>query len=146
MITASTIRAENLPRHLADQMARLTNGGSDNSRWLSALAAGICSPDMPEDLVYAVMTKDVDYEINVIGWASIHLWQGVPALEGYTAQEYRGCGVASLLCGCLTLAVPVDKTATISVFSPAFVKVSQRLGFSQTQQWKRVEDGFVRVE
>ena len=145
MITVTTYRANEVPPFAAEQMARLTNSGSDHHRWLTAASNGSGESPMPDDLVYAVISRDDDWDIHVIGWASVYLWQGVLALEGFVKHEERGKRVGSTLCNCLALSGNIPMSTPVAVFSPAFAAIAKWVGFDRIQEWKRVDDGWVRV-
>ena len=142
MITIQTYPANNLPQWAADQMTVLTKPGSLHSKWLTALAAGTPHPDMPEDLAFAVASRDQDFEITVIGWASLHCWLGAPALEAFVHPEERRQKIATALSICITLAENTPKLH-IGVFSPECHRIGKHLGFKEVFHYKRVDDGWV---
>jgi len=144
MISVQTYRACNLPAFAAEQMGELTNPGSAQRAWLDCLARGERHTDTPDDLVYAVATMDKDFEIEVIGWASVHHWVHAPALEAYIAPEYRRQRLASILSATVTLAAgtPLD---SVCVFSPFCTVIADWLGFKEVANYTRVGDGWIRV-
>ena len=145
MITVQTFNASNLPAWAAEGMLDLTNEDSAQSRWLKSLAAGDRNPEVPDDLIYAVLTQDLDFEISVVGWASVHHWQGMPALEGYVSRPHREQRLASVLCCVVTAAANVPRTGPIAVFAPACASIARWLGFATIHHYKRVDDGWITI-
>lgn len=125
-------------------MVPLTNPNSAHSRWLQSLAVGAKNPDIPDDLVYAVASVERDFEIQVMGWASIYCWVNRPALEAFVAPDFRNQRVGSCLAAAVVLAsgTPVDHVA---VFSGESSKIARWLGFSEVARFKPVEDGWVQT-
>lgn len=124
-------------------MAPLTNPDSCHSRWLQSLAVGAQSPDMPDDLVYAVASVERDFEIVVMGWASIYCWVNRPALEAFVAPDFRRQRVASALAAAVVLAAGTPME-TVAIFSDACRRIARWLGFEEVVRFKQVDDGWVQ--
>lgn len=143
MTTIQTFRFYELPPYLAEQARNLTKVGSQNYKWFAARCEGEAACDEPDDLVIAVATKDLDYEIEVIGWASTHCWDGIPCLEMFVRPDERGKKVATALSICVALAANVPKT-TVGVFAPESISIAKNIGFENVVYYKRVEDGWIK--
>lgn len=143
MLSVVTYMASSLPQMVAQDMLPLTKEGSAHSQWLSSIAAGAKNPDIPDDLVYAVCHKDEDFNLEVVGWTSLFVWEGMPAIEGYVAEDQRGRKVASMLAVAVVIASRVPKYR-IATFSDECEAIGKWLGFEEVARFRRVDDGWVR--
>lgn len=127
MLNIQTFKGSNLPPFLAQGMERLTNFNSSHSRWFYALANDGVFDDMPDDLVYSVCELDDDFDVVPVGWASVYLWDGLPCLEAFVDERWRGNRIASACCAVLmgSVTLPGD---SIGVFSDEVEAIAKRLG------------------
>lgn len=145
MLNIQTFRARDLPPFLAQGMTGLTNQNSAHWRWFNDIANdGICE-DLPDDLVYAVCELDDDFDIVPIGWASVYLWQGLPAIEAYVHKDFRRRHLASACLAVLrnSVTMPGD---TVAVFSDEVETIAKWLGGKHVVRFIRDTDtnGWVR--
>lgn len=92
---------------------------------------------------------DAEDEIEVVGWATITLWQVGDEervqLQVYVAPAYRRKWLATALCACLTHDMPHSTTsARLCVFSPEVMQIARKLGW-HARQYRSVDDGWIGV-
>lgn len=143
MLNIQTFKGTDLPPFLAQGMAVLTNPDTAHRSWLNDLANDGQSDALPHDLVYAVCELDDNFDIVPVGWASIYLWQGVPALECFVAPEWRNKKIASACVSTLlnSVSLPVPE---IAVFSDHAEAIAKWFRCSHIVRYRRVDDGWVR--
>lgn len=143
MLNIRTMRGDELPPFLAQGMVPLTNPDSAHRKWFNDIVDDGQSDDLPADLVYAVCELDNDFDIIPIGWASLYLWQGVPALEAYVSNDWRQKRVASACVSMLlnSVSLPVPE---IGVFSDEVESIAKWFGCGQVVRYRKVDDGWVK--
>lgn len=127
MLNIQTFKGSDLPPFLAQGMSGLTNDGSAHFHWLTDIANdGMCE-SMPHDLVYSVCELDDDFDIVPIGWASVYLWDGLPAIEAYVHRDFRRKHLASACVAVLmnSVTLPGD---SVAVFSDEVEAIANWLG------------------
>lgn len=136
--------ADTLPSYVAEDMARLTNVGSQHAKWLLAASAGKRAENTPEDIVWAVASREQDYEIKTLGWCSVHCDEanGHPLLAGFVAQQERRKHLATILSAVALMAAGVSKDA-IGVRSREFLRIVDHLGFKAIGLYAAVDDGWI---
>lgn len=142
MLNIQTFKGTDLPPFLSQGMAALTNPESAHWRWFTDLSNDGQCDTIPHDLVYSVCELDDNFDITPIGWASIYLWQGMPALEAYVAKEWRRKNIASACCAVLLNSVTLP-TPEIAVFSDELEKIAEWLRCEKIVRFVRLnrEDG-----
>lgn len=143
MLNIRTFTGIELPPFLAQGMAALTNNDSAHRRWFTDIANDGQCDELPADLVYAVCELDDDFDITPVGWASIYLWQGIPALEAFVAPEWRKKRVASACAAMLlnSVSLPVPE---VGVFSDDVESIAKWCGCGKVVRYRKVDDGWVR--
>lgn len=142
MLSIEIYNKDTLPPFLAQDLQPLTNEDSDNQKYFQLLEAGNLQ-DVPFDFRIAVATKDVDYEIHPLGWASIREWQGIPCIEAYVEPAKRGQRIASALVAMLVADAMPSRENPIGVFSPEMAQITKWLGFGQVVLYQWVNDGWI---
>jgi hypothetical protein len=142
MIQITTFTVHSLPRFAADGCAILTKPDSLNRKWFSGLAEGKKCDDLPLETIYAVAFRADDFEMEVIGWGTMNLWQNEPSMQGFVHPDWRGKHLATAMSAVLACSNGVSRDA-VGVFSPEFVTIANRLGFQTVKLYKRVDDGWV---
>lgn len=143
MLNIQTTSADTLPPFLAHGMAGLTNPDSLHRKWITGIAEGRRPDDVPDDLVFAVCMLDDEFDLTPVAWVSLHLWDGIPCLEGFVAPEHRRKRLASACTAVLLQSVPLQSTE-VGVFSDEFEKIAAWAGVEQVVRYKRVDDGWVK--
>lgn len=143
MLQVTTHTSENFPPEMAEFCAEtLCKPGSDMNHAFRSIAAGDADGLAPA-LQIALATRIIDDEAVPIGWASIGLWNDLPAIQGCVFPAYRRRGLASALVSTLTATGEIPLQGC-HIFSPHFTSVAKRAGFQTINEWKRVDDGWIR--
>lgn len=143
MINIQTFLGSNLPPFLAQGMAPLTKPNSDHSRWLAKIGDDGRCDELPHDLVYAVCELDDSFDLVPIGWASLYVWNGVPSLEAFVREDWRGKRIASACAAAVLNSIGVT-LEEIAVFSDECEAITKWLGCKNIVRFRRVEDGWVK--
>lgn len=125
-------------------MVPLTNRNSDHSRWLTAIGDDGKYEGLPADLLYSVCELDDSFDIVPIGWASLYVWNGIPSLEAFVKEEWRGKRIASACAATLINSIGVS-LEEIAVFSDECQAIAKWLGCQGIVRFKRVEDGWIKT-
>lgn len=143
-IHVHTYTCESLPIHVAQDMVPLTRIGSQYSKWLLAAQAGNRAENTPEDIVWAVASKEEDFEIQTLGWVAVYCdaATGHPVLGGFVAPTHRRKHVATILSAAALMAAKAPQDA-IGVRGLGFMKIASHLGFRCIGLYRPVDDGFI---
>jgi GNAT superfamily N-acetyltransferase len=110
--------------------------------WLRGIAEG--SPSHPDELMYAVATReDESGDQEIIGWAGINVWAGLPSLQAFVLPEYRGLSLATALSAAML--IEARPPGPVAVFSDACYRIGKRLNLGDVRLYKSVDDGWIRV-
>ena len=139
-----TYTCETLPQHVAADMVPLTHVGSQYAKWMLASQAGTKAENTPEDIVWAVASRDQDFEIKTLGWVAVHFdpATGHPLLAGFVAPSERRKHLATILSAAALMDANAPANA-IGVRGLAFMKIASRLGFQSVGLYRPVDDGWI---
>lgn len=145
MINIHTQPLDTVPAFIADSCAELCHADSEMQAMFRDIAEGT-SHRMG---IVAYAWLDADEEIDVIGWATVTLWQVGDEervqLQVFVAPAYRRKGLAFSLCVCLTHDMPHStSSARLCVFSDEVFRIAKRLGW-HARQYRSVDDGWIGV-
>lgn len=80
-----------------------------------------------------------------LAWVATHEWQGYQTVEGYTAEAYRGRGLARACLSVLVAAGLVDKARKTAVFSEFCESLVWKIGFVEVHRFARDGEAWVEV-
>jgi GNAT superfamily N-acetyltransferase len=147
VLQLTTYTTDTLPPAIAEVCFDcLCNSGSEMQGVFQAIAHGPPFDGwvQPAGLVISVACIIREDEVVPIAWASVSHWNEAPSIQVYVHPIYRRRGLASALVSMLTVegSIPLE---TANVFSPYSITLAKRAGFRSVNEWKRVEDGWIKV-
>jgi len=151
-IQLAVYHTDHIPLGIVEQIAReLTRHGSATQREMQQLArckTGNSPSDLAPDYFLSLATTTNPYSdsLDCIGWASAAIWEGIPGLQAYVADNYRNMGLATALTSCLIADNQLSQDMPLAVFADETARIAVRLKFSDIRRYRRVDDGWLRTE
>jgi hypothetical protein len=145
MINIHCMPLDCMPAYIASACADLCHSDSE----MQSMFNDISEDSSTRMGLVAYAWLDDEDEVEVVGWATITLWQVADEervqLQVSVAPAYRRKGVATALCACLTHDMPHATTsARLCVYSDEVMRIARKFGW-HARQYRSVDDGWIGV-
>jgi hypothetical protein len=145
ILATHTFDVDTLPQWMAEQLTGLCRSGSEMQADFQAIADGHRHL-VPSALRLCVASVGNEaFEMTPIAWVAASVWNCMQQLQGFVHEDYRQRHLATALAS-LVLLGDTMRDSALAVFSPEFERIGKSLGYSDVRQYKRVPDGWIRVE
>ena len=151
-VTINTTRSVNLLPSVAEDIhSRLTKLRSETYHQMATLTRclrGESPIDSAVDMPMSVCLYADPYTDSprCVGWVSVTAWDRCLALQGFVDPEFRNKGLASAMTSALLVDNIIHQEVAVAVFADEFVRIAQRLRFTDIRRYRIADDGWLRSE
>ena len=145
ILATHTFDANTLPQWLAEQLTSLCKPGSEMQQDFQAVADGHRHL-VPSEVRWCIASVGNEaFEMTPVAWVSSSIWHSMQQIQGFVHEDYRQRHLATALAALLLLGDSL-RDSPLAVFSPEFERIGRSLGYTDVRHYKRVPDGWIRVE